>query len=609
MTDRGRVWILLGKPQSETRLPSASRIVPSEVWFYSVDPALGLPPFFYVVFFKDNGVGEYRMWSPAMDGPAKLLDPAGQQELRNNSGRGGAPGPGSRMGMMDADSQAVQMLRQVDQELASAAGSLIPGEGIGMGVSPLRSEMVLSRLLDLPNVLMPNATWAYGILAGITESTVRFETLPMQAAAIGLIDPAGEPFVHFLVRTVGDRLNLNNYQDRYYLTFDIGSSVRDGDLRVLDDRPVRTLQTDVESDMARQLRGGPLQYMERIPVIPGDYTIDLVLENNVSREFARNELAVRVPAANPERRGGSPAMLAQRAQELGDEYSSFGPQFPFQVGPLAVIPALDGPFPSGGELTVYRQLYIPAGDVEPLLQHVALVDSGGTVRVEKFVRVDPWDRNEHGVIDQLVRIDLDGIAPGDYTVTVALEGEASAQQLPLRVIDAEGFTRPFLHSLPFPPAADPVVQLARARQLRTVGRSEQAIELLTELLARSPDQREALDLQLELLRDAGRYSELEELLAPLLAASPNAAELLLQAAEVKAMQGEHFDAIRYYERARIGGAAETPELLNALASEYWAEQRATEAAELLRRSLEIDPDQPQMRRLLEELEGALGSPV
>ena len=43
------------------------------LWFYSGDPAKGLPPFFYLLFFKPHGVGELRLYSPLGDGPSQLV--------------------------------------------------------------------------------------------------------------------------------------------------------------------------------------------------------------------------------------------------------------------------------------------------------------------------------------------------------------------------------------------------------------------------------------------------------------------------------------------------------------------------------------------------------
>ena len=56
----------------------------------------------------------------------------------------------------------------------------------------------------------------------------------------------------------------------------------------------------------------------------------------------------------------------------------------------------------------------------------------------------------------------------------------------------------------------------------------------------------------------------------------------------------------------LAGSAETTELLNALASEYYAEGDAERTRALLRRSLELNAEQPQILRLLEELLGTSG---
>lgn len=599
-TDRGRVWILLGKPQSTTRLPNTTQAVPSEVWFYSVDPALRMTPFFYLIFFRDSGMGEYRLYSPSMDGPMALLNPSGQLQVQRGTGGLSDMTGGGRGMAMSESGRAIQELQRVDAELASAAGSLIPGEG-GYDASPLRSEMVLSRIFDLPNVLMPRPDYAYAVLAGVAESEVRFETLPLQADAVALLDPTGLPFVHFVTRTIGDKLNLNNYDENYYVTFEVSSALRDAQLRMLEVREPRLLQADLDSDTARDLRGGPAQYIDRMPALPGSFMLDVTMENNVSREFARLELPVTVPAPNPSELGASRPLLLVTSQDLGSDWTPFSEQYPFQVGPRVMVPTIEGPFPEAGELQVYRQIWLPETATEPFLQRVAVVDGQGVVRIEKLLRVDSSMRTPFGAVDLIARVDLACLAPGRYEVEVSMDSEATPTRLPMRIVAADEWHRPFVHALRQSPPGSLEVALARARQLRTLGRTDEAIDVLAAALVREPDSSEAVGLQLDLLREAGRLQELEQLLAPHLAAAPNDPELLLQAAEASAALGKHFDAIRYYERARIGGAAETPELLNALAAEYWAEGNADKARALLEQSLQLNPEQPQIRLLLEEV--------
>ena len=67
--------------------------------------------------------------------------------------------------------------------------------------------------------------------------------------------------------------------------------------------------------------------------------------------------------------------------------------------------------------------------------------------------------------------------------------------------------------------------------------------------------------------------------------------------------GEADLAAEPIERARLAGAEETIELLNALASEYYADGNLEKAREVFERSLGTDPDQPQIRLLLDDLLG------
>lgn len=597
-TDRGRIYILLGKPQSVNRLPNTQEAVPVEVWFYAVDPALGVPAFFYLIFFKDSGVGEYRLYSPSIDGPTKLLNVSGQLAVQRGEGGFGPVGGGVAG---DDNSRAVEMLRRVDPELANAAASLIPGEGGTFGVSPLRSEMVISRVFDLPNRLMPDATWAYNVLTGVTESRVRFETLPLEAQAVVLRDREGNPFLHYVTRTAGDRLNLNNYQERYYVTFQVSTTIRDEQLRFLDTGEPRTLQADLDAERARTLRFGDVQFMDRIPLVPGRFTLDLVLENNVTGEFGRLELPVDAAGDGASSFPVSGPILVLESQDLGARWDPFAEQYPFQVGSRALVPAFEGPFPRDGALQVFWQMVLgPAAD--PLLSFYRVLDAQGTVRATAGARVDTAGRSAAGVLDHLDEIDLAGLPAGRYRLVADLDDDGrDPTTLPFEIVESEGYRGPFVHALRKPPGGAPAVTLERARQLRTLGRTTEAIAELDEVLRREPGLEDALRLQVELLTDAGQFARLVEILEPRLARDPNDGELLLAVADASARLGQHYDAIRYYERARLGGAAETTELLNALASEYYAEGNLERTRELLGRSLELDPEQPQMRRLLQEL--------
>jgi len=71
-TDRGRTYITLGPPQQKETHYGAANLFPIEIWFYSFNHP-SLPPFFYVMFYQHEGFGDFRFYSPFIDGPDKLM--------------------------------------------------------------------------------------------------------------------------------------------------------------------------------------------------------------------------------------------------------------------------------------------------------------------------------------------------------------------------------------------------------------------------------------------------------------------------------------------------------------------------------------------------------
>lgn len=598
LTDRGRIYILLGEPADVVAFPNTQLAVPVEMWRYAADPVLGLPPFFYVLFYKRNGFGDYRLYSPLSDGPQELLNEAGRAIGRGNvsSGRVTRLGDATPVGDIGA---MLSVLDDVDMELSEAAINLIPGAGTGLRLSPLRSEMLLADIADLPRRVMPSAAWAYRILTGSIDSEVRFETLPVAVRAVALRDDAGRPFLHLIVRAPANRLTMASYDGVDYLTFALSHTLLDHRDRVLHSRPEHAVEVGLEPGAASELRGQPLYYLDRIPVVGGDHRLGLMIDNSVSREFGRAEITVRAPSDSPTRVVSSPPLLVVEHQDLGPEYDPYGDHFAFQLGRNFVLPTIDGPFPAGGTLWVFHQLVAPQAAVEPVAASYRLEDSRGEVVAAKETALPLARKDAYGTLNQLTGVSLDGVAAGDYTLVVDLDlpgWEATA--LRVRIDDPQRVTAPFVHAPRLPPPGDPAETLERARQLRQVGDLEAAADTALATLSRVPDSQTALELTADLLRDTGRLEELRELLEPRLARQPDAPDLLLRTADLASRTDRHWDAVRYYERARLAGVPDTPELLNALASEYLAEERLADARRILGLSLELDPAQDSIRSLL-----------
>ena len=601
-TDMGRIYILLGEPQTRSRHHNNSAVYPVEIWFYQVDPRLGVPAFFYVVFFREQGMGDFELYSPVAHGPEQLLNPSGRDLVRRESGLG-QQGFGVG-GLIGGGSPTYDVLRLINPDLAEAAFSLIPGEA-RLG-SPLRSEALIADILQIPERMAPSAGWAIPILTGATETEVRFETLEVEARAIGWLDLDARPFISYVVRAPRPGLNLGEHEGQDYMTFLVGSYLLDGPQRVLEGAPLRVIQSSLPEEALDRVRAGSLMYVDRVPAIAGSLQLELVFENNVSREYGETRAAALVPTPHPDSVTLGQAILCVGARLLGATYNPFGPQLPFQIGQLAMTPTIDGPFAAGNQLYVFHQLLLPEGHAEPVDVLYTVRDPDGNMISIKQIAVAPGEAGAHGIVNQLTGIALD-VEPGAYSLTVAIAGRDDDQTLPFTV-RAEA-PQPIVHHAATPPPTDPAAFVRRAAILRVAGDTEQAIELVYDALSRAPDLYEGLQLQIELLRDGGHHAAIEQLLTARLAESPHDIELLLLLAEATARQGKHYDAVRFYERAVLE-RSDSVDVLNALAAEYLAQEEAGEPAnleraiELLTRSLTIDASQAGVRTTLERARAA-----
>jgi|GEM_PF-4478553 len=74
-SDRAKIYLLLGPPNSVESHVSSDKYYPLELWSYYSLGFRGLPPSLDLIFFKRWGAGDYRLYSPLFDG-FKALTPS-----------------------------------------------------------------------------------------------------------------------------------------------------------------------------------------------------------------------------------------------------------------------------------------------------------------------------------------------------------------------------------------------------------------------------------------------------------------------------------------------------------------------------------------------------
>jgi len=238
-------------------------VYPAQVWFYYGDPRYGLPTGFNVIFFKKEGSGEYILYSPSDHGPQALV-----ADYMYNA--------------RDAR-DAYQKLYQLSPNLAEQSLSLIPGERLEPGVINLASNRLLATIMSLPQRRVEDA---------YAEAWFRHKDMIEVEYSTNYIRSDFEVWArrtekgHYLVNYSVEPARLSVSQDgqNYLVRFDLNGRVSDDKGRTIyqfDKSIPLSLTREELAEMGKRA----VAFQDVFPLIPGSYTLDLLLKNPVSREF------------------------------------------------------------------------------------------------------------------------------------------------------------------------------------------------------------------------------------------------------------------------------------------------------------------------------------
>ncbi len=573
-TDRGRFYIILGEPRDIRRFEGKSQTYDAEVWFYQGLTGLGLPAAFNLVFFREGGAGEYRLYSPVGHGPQALL-----------AGYLGGPDHAA----------AFARLRQVEPDLAAVSLSLVPGEsGPAPGRPSLSSDMLLQRI---GSAAARGVATDYARKFLLYKDVVEVEYTANYLDSDSLIrvfrDPSGLSFVHYAIEP--RRLSVNRYGDRYYTTLKVNGRVSTADGRLVHQYD-KTVALDLTAGEMKDASRAPFDFQDLFPLVPGDYSLSVLVKNEASKEFTSVERALRVPAA------GSGVQMTQPL--LGYRSAPLGPaerrMKAFRVGPRQVYCQPGRTFARGETLVVAFQLNDLPGDTA----------ASGEVRIAFFkdgqpfrdIRRRPADYPD--LPDVFEEVALADFPPASYTVRIALASagaEIVSAAEEFEVSFAEAVPRPWFSSRVLPDPSDPVYQELVGAQLFNLGRFAEARVFLERAARSKPASEETAAglarAHLALADAAAAVKALDPFLGP---DSAPLYETLVLAAEALKRAGGFDRAVGLLERA-IARYGVNAVLLNAAGECHQALGRTKEALAAFERSLELSPDQPEVRKRVEEL--------
>jgi GWxTD domain-containing protein len=328
-TDMGRIYITLGPPAQKARYVSQSGVRGMEIWFYSSShPAL--PPFFSIIFYEKD-FGDFRLYSPFLDGPQKLVTG------------------------IQAEQGRVQSVLQIDhllgREVALNTLSLIPGEPVNLNDadSTMRSDMMLDTIKNLAN--NPFTLDELRMRRALNESVTHRVVLPndlLSVICVPLRDAEGNIRLHYALRlTQPQDFAVAQADQRYYYSLEASVRVLTPEGKEIIRREHKVSQYLSQKDLDLE-KGKPVVYEGWLPAAPGKYKIEFTLTNLLTRTAFTGEREITIPEIGPQDFSVtqpvafSQAMTADPARADSLPFTAGGVRFrPYVAHDLALVPGQD----------------------------------------------------------------------------------------------------------------------------------------------------------------------------------------------------------------------------------------------------------------------------
>ena len=577
LTDRGRVYILLGKPNYILREPSGIRFYPLEIWYYDNPPLRELPTGLRLLFFKRRGIGEYRLYSPFFDGLGSLM-PAYY----------GIPN--------DFFLSNPRLLAQLDPDIRQSAFSVAPGLGIGS------SEDVLVKLYSPPReyVKVPFE----GETPRVT-ATIFYATIPLEMTVNYIKYNKSAYLLNYAIEVAPKHLSFSERENKYYTRIDISGNILDQNNQIaatIEDK-VFFEQTEEELEKSKTYR---FIYKDQKILIPGHYTINLILRDFITNQMGRLSQKFTIPLLSQESLQMSSPVLGYKIQR--ESTTSPNEWKPFVYDDIRIFPKVDNTFDTSTNLYIYCQLYYPilkSSQFLPLLScQYEIQDSEGKTLKRFEERLTDIKPGAYGRIHLLKELPIYDLQPGQYLVRIIAK-ESNLKQ------SCEASAHLTISGLPqnlgrfqverMLPSSPLFAHLSLGQQYFNRGDIAQAKAHFRMALDFDPNSLPAkvkLAKCLILQRD---YNTAEQILSQALAQEPNNYDALVCMGSLNSLLKKYPQAIENYNKALEVGL-ESSTLLNALGEACMLAGDFKSAKSCFERSLVLNPDQANVKAILAQLE-------
>ncbi len=569
-TERGYFYLLLGPPLERQIYATSSELWPLELWYYKGEQQYGLPPYFYLIFYQPQGMGEYRLYQPGMEGPEKLVVP-------------------SSLGRLVTRANAYQAIKKISGELAGASLSYLPGE-TSFGESSFSSSTIISAAYSLPEKKFSDS-YARDFLyyKDYIETDYTHDFID-SSYKVKVFKNNGQFFVHWALEP--SKINFVSYQGRYYATFELILRIEDleGNL-VLEKEEEIPLRITPEEYKQHERR--LFAFQDIVPLIPGKFKLFFLLKSKTARDFASFRSDI-IAGYEQGQISMSSLILYHNKEALGVSQKKKLKAFTFD-GDQYVINAQNNFLPQE-KMGIYCQVYnVAEKNTKSFVLEIFPMNSETAVLRQKRSLSEILAPDGEGI--DTGPVELSALNPGYYTVKASILDEKEkpllAQKENFLILSQPFGVVPWIYAKLHNPMPDPELLYTLASQYFLTQHYAEARKLLEQALSQKSEPKTRLLLG-KTLYALGQFEDSLTLVFPVYHSTQEREAAKLIAANYAALK-EWSAALVYLERL-LEDATEIS-VLNLAAECYLNLGQTEKALPLLEKSLELNPDQPKIKEL------------
>jgi GWxTD domain-containing protein len=406
-TDRGRIWIMYGKPDGQETHPmggsydrpsyeggGSTSTYPFETWFYRYLPGVGSG--IEIEFVDPTGSGEYRLARNANEKDALLM----------------VPGSGLTL------SEQLGLTDKADR---------ISGMG-GSGSTGYQREQdsPFSRLQLLANLSRPPQVKFSDLQSAVNTGVIEENPLNFDVRVDFFRQSDERVITAFTIQTENRDLvfqDSGGLKQARMNIFGRITSVAGRRAGIFED-PVITTATSEELIEAKDRKSA---YQKAVALTPGTYKVDVIVRDVASGATGVRHIGFTVPKYDSQKLSTSTLVLAAKLESLVDQ-PAVGQ---FVIGQQKVIPNVAGIYRRGQPVGVYLQVYNAGIDQTTLRPSVDVEYQLTKDGKEVGKQVEDWrGMSDAGQRLTLARLmDTQALAFGEYELTIRIRDRVSGQTL------------------------------------------------------------------------------------------------------------------------------------------------------------------------------------